>query len=126
MTPEELQIGDIITYLDGTICKVREIRNDTISVSWIDKDSKDWYTSPMSATLFNPIELTPEIMVKNGLENLYTDYYDLDVYEANDGLWRVVYSNLECSGFDESVLVSSVHEMQHFLRHLKIDKEIEI
>ena len=65
----------------------------------------------------------------SNLERIATDYYDLDVYEANDGLWRVVYTNLECSGFDESVVVSSVHELQHFLRHLKIDidmKEIEL
>ena len=76
-----------------------------------------------------PIPITLELLVKNNLERIATDYYDLDVYEANDGLWRVVYTNLECSGFDESVVVSSVHELQHFLRHLKIDidmKEIEL
>ena len=76
-----------------------------------------------------PIPITLEFLVKNNLERIATDYYDLDVYEANDGLWRVVYTNLECSGFDESVVVSSVHELQHFLRHLKIDidmKEIEL
>lgn len=76
-----------------------------------------------------PIPITLDFLVKNNLERIATDYYDLDVYEANDGLWRVVYTNLECSGFDESVVVSSVHELQHFLRHLKIDidmKEIEL
>lgn len=76
-----------------------------------------------------PIPITLEFLVKNNLEKIMTDYYDLDVYEENDGLWRVVYTNLECSGFDESVVVSSVHELQHFLRHLKIDidmKEIEL
>ena len=76
-----------------------------------------------------PIPITLELLVKNNLERIATDYYDLDVYEANDGLWRVVYTNLECSGFDESVVVSSVHELQHFLRHLKVDidmKEIEL
>lgn len=76
-----------------------------------------------------PIPITIELLVKNNLEKIMTDYYDLDVYEENDGLWRVVYTNLECSGFDESVVVSSVHELQHFLRHLKIDidkKEIEL
>lgn len=76
-----------------------------------------------------PIPITLELLVKNNLERIATDYYDLDVYEETDGLWRVVYTNLECSGFDESVVVSSVHELQHFLRHLKIDidmKEIEL
>lgn len=75
------------------------------------------------------IPITLELLVKNNLERIATDYYDLDVYEETDGLWRVVYTNLECSGFDESVVVSSVHELQHFLRHLKIDidmKEIEL
>ena len=73
-----------------------------------------------------PIPLTLDILEKNGLEKLYTDYSDLDVYEENDGLWRVVYHNLECSGFDESVLVSSVHELQHFLKHVGIDKDIRL
>ena len=86
------------------------------------------YTSANCNLLF-PIPITVDFLVKNNLERIATDYYDLDVYEANDGLWRVVYTNLECSGFDESVVVSSVHELQHFLRHLKIDidmKEIEL
>lgn len=73
-----------------------------------------------------PIPITLDILEKNGLEKLYTDYYDLDVYEENDGLWRIVYHNLECSGFDESVLVSSVHELQHFLKHVGIEKDITL
>lgn len=73
-----------------------------------------------------PIPITLEFLVKNNLERIATDYYDLDVFEADDGLWRVVYSNLERSVFDERVLVSSVHELQHFLRHVGIDKDIEI
>lgn len=118
MDVKDLMIGDWVKIqgYDG-------LRITAINKSYVNFD-KRWAGAKLGE--IEPIPLTPEIMVKNGLENLYTDYYDLDVYEANDGLWRVVYSNLECSGFDESVLVSSVHEMQHFLRHLKIDKGIEI
>ena len=120
MKPEEIMLGDYV-QVNGEVCKVISISYFDIGIS----DSKeDFYHEHMDN--IKPIPLTPEILERNGLEQINTDYYDLDVYEANDGLWRVVYSNLECSGFDESVLVSSVHELQHFLRHLKIDKEIEI
>ena len=106
MNTTELMVGDWVSLFqgnpDGSSCNVQ--------VSYIG-------------------EYGEVVLVKNNLERIATDYYDLDVYEANDGLWRVVYTNLECSGFDESVVVSSVHELQHFLRHLKIDidmKEIEL
>lgn len=73
----------------------------------------------------SPIPLTMELIEKNGLSQLYTDFYDFDMFEFNDGLFRAIYSNCEFSDIpDESVLISYVHELQHFLRHLKIDKEI--
>ena len=139
MKSEGLQLGDIITYLDGTICKVREIREDTISVSWIDKDSRDWHTSPLSATLFGPVGLTPEILEKNfNSTEIPNDPYGAYFYESNeyvevyikeytDGLWEVVVDEIEFSSLPTwKMYVSNVHELQHALRLCGIDKEITV
>ncbi len=130
MNTTELMVGDWVSLFqgnpDGSSCNVQ-----VSCIGYygeIDIEHCEEYTSANCGLLF-PIPITVDFLVKNNLERIATDYYDLDVYEANDGLWRVVYTNLECSGFDESVVVSSVHELQHFLRHLKIDidmKEIEL
>ena len=118
MNTTELMIGDWVKIkgYDG-------LRITSINKRFASFDRR-WHGERLDK--IEPIPITLDFLEKNGLGKLYTDYYDLDVYEANDGLWRVVYSNLECSGFDESVLVSSVHELQHFLRHVGIDKDIEI
>lgn len=129
MRPEELQIGDIITYLDGTICKVREIREDTISVSWIDKDSKDWYTSPMSATLFNPVGLTSEILEKNGFE-LQRDKSEigtLDTYWLGSELGGFHIHRLNNGDYQFGLAkIKFVHQLQNAIRLCGISKNIEI
>ena len=127
MNTTELMVGDWVSLFqgnpDGSSCNVQ--------VSYIGEYGEvgiehcEEYTSANCGLLF-PIPITVDFLVKNNLERIATDYYDLDVFEADDGLWRVVYSNLERSVFDERVLVSSVHELQHFLRHVGIDKDIEI
>lgn len=127
MKATELMIGDWVSLFQGKI----DGSNCNVQICFIGEygevgiEGCEEYTSANCNLLF-PIPITVEFLEKHGFEQINTDYYDLDVYEANDGLWRVVYSNLECSGFDESVLVSSVHELQHFLRHVGIDKDIEI
>ena len=129
MRAEELQLGDIITYLDGTICKVREIREDTISVSWIDKDSKDWYTSPMSATLFNPVGLTSEILEKNGfsLQSDNTEFFKLDTYCFCNELCEFLIHRLNNGDYQFGpAKIRNVHELQHAMRLCGIEKEVEL
>ncbi len=127
MRAEELMIGDLVIHGFGHNGKVTAIDTNTLTVYDKGFDDGDGHCEVTFAwNEINPIPLTHEILAQNGLERMCTDYYDLDVYEENDGLWRVVYSNLECSGFDESVVVSSVHELQHFLRHVGINKDIEL
>lgn len=130
MRAVDLMIGDWVSLFqgnpDGSSCNVQ--------VSYIGEYGEvgiehcEEYTSANCGLLF-PIPITVDFLVKNNLARIATDYYDLDVFEAEDGLWRVVYNNFERSVFDERVLVSSVHELQHFLRHVGIDidmKEIEL
>lgn len=127
MKATELMIGDWVKCLDSThttrvFAQVDAIEEGQRTIL-VMQDNSNWF---LYVQWLEPIPITLDILEKNGLEKLYTDYYDLDVYEENDGLWRVVYHNLECSGFDESVLVSSVHELQHFLKHVGIEKDITL
>lgn len=127
MRPEKLMIGDWVSLFQGN----PDLSSCNVQIAFIGEygevgiEGCEEYTSANCNLLF-PIPITVEFLEKHGLEQINTDYYDLDVFEAEDGLWRVVYSNLERSVFDERVLVSSVHELQHFLRHVGIDKDIEI
>ena len=131
MKATELMIGDWVD-INGLPVQVFELaynHNEKEMTIGILDPQGEIYSAFYGYDHIEPIPITVEFLEKHGFEQINADYYDLDVYEANDGLWRVVYSNLECSGFDESVLVSSVLELQHFLRHLKIDidmKEIEL
>ena len=106
----------------------------------------------VSTEVFNediePIPLTPEILEKNGFEE---DFYSIitangferlpeykykNMKEARDirrNLIRVAYSNTEGGVYDIQAGIGShifslkyVHELQHALRIMKIDKEIVI
>ncbi len=118
----ELQISDWVDIPQGKAQVIGIYLHQGYRVQYT--DGKEICNCPVDDV--KPIPITLDILEKNGLEKLYTDYYDLDVYEENDGLWRIVYHNLECSGFDESVLVSSVNELQHFLKHVGIEKDITL
>lgn len=76
-----------------------------------------------------PIPLTAEILEKNEFEKktfygIYDDYFDLDIREYSDGLYIVTYHSCEFNIPDQTIHLSWVHELQHFMRHCGIDKEI--
>lgn len=79
-----------------------------------------------------PIPLTPKILEKNGFLKsddffcMAEDFYDIDIIEISDGIWRVRYDNLECSAITDTFHICFVHELQHALRLCKINKEIEL
>ena len=56
---------------------------------------------------------------------LYDDNYDLTIREYCDGMYVVNYHSCDMAIPDEQVVVSYVHQLQHFLRHCGIDKEIK-
>ena len=84
------------------------------------------------ADVYQPIPLTVEILLTNGFEKkghrygIYDDYFDFEMYEYNDGTWLVSYHCCEMSLPDEQVLIFHVHQLQHFMRHCGIEKEIVV
>lgn len=79
-----------------------------------------------------PIPLTAEILEKNGFKKkghrygIYDDYYDFEMYEYNDGTWIVLYHCCETPLPDEQLFTSYVHQLQHFMHHCLIEKDIII
>ena len=76
------------------------------------------------------IPITKEILEKNfekkTFYGIYDDYFDLDIREYSDGLYIVTYHSCEFNIPDQTIHVSWVHELQHFMRHCSIDKTIEL
>ena len=106
------------------------------------------FANPTIGRDLEPIQLTKEILEKNGFEE---DFYSIitangferlpeykykNMKEARDirrNLIRVAYSNTEGGVYDIQAGIGShifslkyVHELQHALRIMKIDKEIVI
>ena len=122
LTSKDLMIGDWVKNDLGEIQQVAEIHNDEkIMLAY-----NDFY----SADELEPIPLTPEILEKNFEKKtsygIYDDYFDLDIREYSDGLYIVTYHSCEFNIPDQTIHLSWVHELQHFMRHCGIEKEIEL
>ena len=69
-----------------------------------------------------PIQITPEILEKNGFTekgyhyHISNDYYGLFISEVTDSIWKINYYNHESSAFDGCVCVAYIHELQHAIR----------
>ena len=92
-------------------------------------------TNQIHTDYVSPIELTEEILVKNGFVGvpltdsyeLNTDYYEIEVWNYSDGLWVVNVHWIEFSSTPESkATVSYVHELQHLFRLCGVEKELVI
>lgn len=75
-----------------------------------------------------PIQLTPEILEKNGFEYM-NDEYGCWVMSKVELREREPYNDffeVEIRISEETVFLHYVHELQHALKLCKIDKEIEL
>ena len=100
---------------------VQEILYDTVTIQC-------W---PHRYDDISPIPLTSEILEANFEKKganfgIFDDYFDFELHEYNDGTWLVTYHCCEMSLPDEQVMLFHVHQLQHFMHHCGIDKEITI
>lgn len=132
MKINELMIGDWVN-VNGLNLKVGAIHADEIGV--FDPDYKIYWCNDDGLDRIDSIPLTEEILVKNGFVGveltdsyeLNTDYYEIEVWNYSDGLWVVNVYWIEFSSPPESkATVSYVHQLQHLLRLVGIEKEIEL
>lgn len=128
MKATELMIGDWVldgkkpAQMTGIFCD--DLFETTLSPS-------------VGGDCLNPIPLTPEILEKNGFKFYCTDVFEEwkskdkritihdEEYPNSFNKWAVHVDteDMRTMGYFE---ITYVHELQHFLRHLKIDNEIEI
>lgn len=131
MNARELMIGDLVKTsnnanwsedLRGLICRVTYIGNYYIASTAIDNPGRNPYGNSVS---FEPIPLTKEILEKNGfvyndLPMLqYFEQYGLQLYRGGNGF------RINC-GINVSLIIDSVHQLQHALKLCGIEKEIII
>lgn len=128
MKASELMLGDWVSLFQGkkdgspANVQVTSIDKYEIGVTGVDCD----YDSATAPLLF-PIPLTAAILLKNGFEHQmpYNDYVldkKLSLYECGEGFAM----NGGVGTFNERLQVDYVHELQHLLRLLRIDKEIAL
>lgn len=122
MKANELMIGDWVRLtLTPNPTTVTAINGNSIGTKAV---------HPLRYDEIEPIPMSPEILEQNGFEKkghrygIYEDYFDFEMYEYNDGTWLVSYHCCELSLPDEQVLLFHVHQLQHFMRHCGIEKEI--
>ena len=88
---------------------------------------------PVSVENLEPIEITPEILEKNGWKFraamsdyvLAEDYYSI-INEVIDGLYRFKIVGEEIINITEIIHASYVHQLQNALTLCGINKEIEL
>ena len=134
MKPEELMIGDYVQWKDRCV-RVASVSGIVYSFGQQDVVlqgcNDDKLLESHLIECISPIPLTHEFMAKNFGENkgrgyfYFDDFIELSIWEVNDGTFLVECDHVEFSSMPgEQVMVSSVHQLQHFLRHICYEKEI--
>lgn len=134
---KELSIGNWIK-ISGTPVQILGIRTES-QVYVLETEETD-YAYAIDADI-EPIEITPEILEKNGFEKrefidevnckeeywIYCDdYYSLVISEINDGLYKVEHHSEELINLIERLYISYIHQLQNALTLCGISKEIKL
>lgn len=119
MKVNELMIGDLVS-VNGLKLKVGAIHADEIGV--FDPDYKIYWCSDDGLDRIDPIPLTESILVKNGWRKESTT---IDGDYAN---WHgeIPICQEENEFNYERIELTHVHTLQHLLRLVGIEKEIEL
>lgn len=136
MKAEELMIGDWVLTLDSThekkvFAQVDAIEEGKHSIL-VTRECSNWF---VDIDWIEPISLTPEILEKNGFENIGDDTYQLE--EKPCWFWVDFFKHTYGCEYDTSTYeyeddehrlklygIPSVHELQHALRLCGITREI--
>lgn len=137
MDCKDLTIYDYIKH-NGVIKIVDAVYLYSVSVH---DPSEEWSISEAKTYPVDdiePIELTEEILVKNGFKK-QEDVNEWSYYKSKDGkgqymiLWSMDYNYLEIGSYTEEFgefnrmgMMRYVHQLQHALRLCGIEKEIEL
>jgi hypothetical protein len=125
MKANELMIGDWI-QLDGSYYRIRELKKKGViklyDITQYGEHEVE-LTTDWIEEFIQGIPLTEEILNKNFPE--YEPGYDIGWWPTEDGKYHIEFSrdkmevDMECG-------IDYVHELQHLLKLIKLDKEIEL
>lgn len=130
MKANELMIGDWVYGLDENgnkyKCQITELsKYDFYTES---SELPEGWENGDSFVEIEPIPLTPEILERNGLYNNYNSEteYEEEYYVNEDGLdIHINGKKFEVRCIDAvNIHLRYVHELQHFLKLCRFDKEI--
>lgn len=120
----DLSIGDYVCYCD------RVYKVYSIEESGLVSANNNSYSCPhimKHIDYIDPIPITAEILEKNGIHRTYED--DAYAIFTADGLWVVKYSDGDWELSTPPVCcigIKYVHQLQHALRLVGVDKEINL
>lgn len=128
MKATDLMVGDLFKAVDyNSPFRITAIYDDVVQTQ-ADYQSEidgNWYSEAEIKDLI-PIELTEEILVKNGFNKDYRSRYYYE-YILELELWDFDISWTNAGGFKyEDIRLAYVHQLQHLLRLVGVDKEIEL
>lgn len=127
MKTTDLMIGDFVLCNELPL-RVGAIRQDEIG--FFDNDYKIYWCSDDEFDRIDPIPLTEEILVKNGWDFTKRKYgvhckedtnYDALLSKDDDGFYWSIFG-----GEYEILKIHYVHQLQHLLRLVGIQKDIEL
>ena len=124
MRAEDLMIGDILDYM-GTAVKVYSIGAKICVKECFGKNT---YIVDFD-NLLKGLELTPEILEKNGfsLQSDNTEFFKLDTYCFGNELCEFLIHRLNNGDYQFGpAKIRNVHELQHAMRLCGIEKEVEL
>lgn len=128
MKATDLMVGDLFKAVDyNSPFRITAIYDDVVQTQ-ADYQSEidgNWYSEAEIKDLV-PIELTEDILVKNGFDkDERSRYYHEYILELE--LWDFDISWTNAGGFKyEDIRLAYVHQLQHLMRLCGIEKEIEL
>lgn len=132
MTEKDIMIGDWFRFRYTTTSN-REVVH-TFRISQIENQLKQYYVwgegfgRMCHPENLEPIPLTQEILEKNfnkkTFYGIFDDYFDFDIREYSDDVYIATYHCCEMGLPNQCIILSFVDELQHFLNHCGISKEI--
>lgn len=132
MKAKELMVGDYVMF-DDSPCIIEEISaKGWIHILDVGNKTRVSLTSDYILGIIEPIPLTPEILVKNGLETeedgrIFGECFDeddsRDLEITFDDKTGVIWWSYNWDEY-RIIKLSYVHELQHALRLCGIEKEI--
>lgn len=118
MKATDLMIGDFVLCNELPL-RVGAIRQDEIG--FFDNDYKIYWCSDDEFDRIDPIPLTENILVKNGFVKTWNSDWQLKEYAT-----IIISKDYYVKVFERSIRIDYVHELQHMLRLVGVDKEIEL